>query len=108
MKVFKSEKVKNKILCTYDQILEMWNVNKEEKDIITIYGTTHVIMCGNKNNPPLILFHGVGDNSAIMWIYNAAVLSRHFRLYAIDTIGGPGKSCPNKNYNKDFDDIKMD
>ena len=41
-----------------------------------------------------------------MWIYNAQELSRHFHLYAIDTLGGPGKSVPNGNYNKEFDDIR--
>ena len=40
-----------------------------------------------------------------MWIFNAAFLSKHFHIFAIDTIGGPGKSRPNENYNKGFDDI---
>jgi pimeloyl-ACP methyl ester carboxylesterase len=80
----------------------MWNVDKVEREILTTYGTTNIIICGDEHNPPLVLFHGVGDNSALMWLYNAEALSRHFRLFAIDTIGGPGKSCPNKNYNKDF------
>ena len=84
----------------------MWNVDKKERDIPTSYGTTHVILCGNESNPPLVLFHGVGDNSALMWIFNAEALSRHFWVIAVDTIGGPGKSIPNENYNKDFDSIK--
>lgn len=106
MKVYKSEKAKNQILHSYDKLLDMWKVDLEEMDIPTTYGTTHVILCGNENNPPLILFHGVGDNSALMWLYNAQALSEHFRIYAVDTIGGPGKSCPNENYNKEYDDIK--
>jgi len=106
MNVFKSETAKNRVMYTYNQLLDMWNVDKIEKEIATTYGTTHVIICGDESNPPLVLFHGVGDNSALMWIYNAKTLSSHFRLYAIDTIGGPGKSCPNKNYNKNFDDVR--
>lgn len=39
-----------------------------------------------------------------MWIYNAKFLANHFKIYVIDTICGPGKSCPNKNYNKEFED----
>lgn len=54
----------------------------------------------------MILFHGVGDDSALMWVYNAKRLGERYKLYAIDTMGGPGKSVPNENYNKDFDDIK--
>jgi len=106
MKVFKSVTAKERILDTYNKLLGMWNVDKEERKISTNYGITHVIVSGKENNPPLVLFHGVGDNSALMWLYNAAFLSRYFRLYAIDTIGGPGKSSPNKNYNKYFDVAK--
>ncbi len=64
-----------------------------------------MIEFGDKNKLPLLLFHGVGDNSALMWIYNAKELGKYFHVFAIDTIGGPGKSCPNENYNKDFSQI---
>ncbi len=103
MNVFKSETAKRRIVNTYNKLLDLWNVDKIEREILTTYGTTNVIICGEQSNPPLILFHGVGDNSALMWIYNAATLSRYFRIYTVDTIGGPGKSRPNKNYNKNFD-----
>ena len=64
-----------------------------------------MLMCfGERDAPPILLFHGVGDDSALMWIYNAAALAPHFRLYAIDTLGGPGKSVPDSCYNKEFDD----
>ncbi|OPJ62884.1 alpha/beta fold hydrolase [Clostridium oryzae] len=105
MKIYKNEKAKRKILETYNKLLTMWGVDVEEKNIDTKYGTTHVITCGDEDNPPLVLFHGVGDDSALMWIYNAKELSKHFRIYAVDTMGGPGKSCPNENYNKSFDEI---
>ena len=104
MKVYKNEKARKRILGTYDQLLNMWNVEKQETDIATVYGTTHVIRCGNEGGPPLVLFHGVGDNSALMWLYNAQSLARHFMVYAVDTIGGPGKSRPNGNYNRNLDD----
>jgi len=106
MKIYKNEAAKKKVLGTYDKLLEMWNVEKMEKDISTTYGTTHVIICGDKNSPPLVLFHGVGDNSALMWLYNAKALAQKFRIIAVDTIGGPGKSIPNGNYNKNFDDAQ--
>lgn len=105
MKVYRNRKIQKDIIRTYDQLLEVWDVEKEELDIETTYGTTHVIACGRKENPALVLFHGVGDDSALMWIYNAKFLSQYYRIYAVDTIGGPGKSVPNEFYNKDFDDI---
>ena len=104
MKVYKNEKARKNILDTYDTLLAQWNVDKEERDVPTSYSSTHVILCGEEGGPPLVLFHGVGDDSALMWLYNAGALSRTFRLVAVDTVGGPGKSVPNENYNKTFDD----
>ena len=37
--------------------------------------------------------------------FNDPTLRGHFHLYAVDTLDGPGKSVPNGNCNKDFDDI---
>ena len=105
MKVYRNKKAGENIIRTYDALIKAWGIEVEELDINTPYGTTHVIAAGDENNPPLMLFHGVGDDSALMWIYNAKFLSEYFRIYAIDTIGGPGKSRPNENYNKKFDDI---
>ena len=105
MKVYRTKKMQQEIIRTYNNLLAQWDVETEEMDIATEYGTTHIVACGKEENPPLILFHGVGDDSALMWIYNAKYLSRFFRIYAVDTIGGPGKSVPGEGYNKDFDDV---
>lgn len=105
MKVYRTKKMQQEIIRTYNNLLAQWDVETEEMDINSEYGTTHIVACGKEENPPLILFHGVGDDSALMWIYNAKYLSRYFRIYAVDTIGGPGKSVPGEGYNKDFDDV---
>lgn len=106
MKVYRNARSKAQILSTYDALVVAWGIHTEEMDIATAYGTTHVIACGEKSLPPLILFHGVADDAALMWLYNAKGLAAHFRLYAIDTMGGPGKSCPNAGYNEQFDDVR--
>ena len=106
MKVYRSRKSGQVIRETYDRLLSLWKCELRERDVETEYGTTHIIECGQEENPPLVLFHGVGDDAALMWIYNAPELSRYFHIFAIDTLGGPGKSVPNGNYNKDFDDIR--
>ncbi|MDQ0091181.1 pimeloyl-ACP methyl ester carboxylesterase [Paenibacillus anaericanus] len=103
MKIYRSKKAEEHLLITYDQLLGMWGVNYEECDIQTRYGSTHVILCGESEKPILVLFHGVGDDSAMMWVYNAKYLAEHFRIIAIDTMGGPGKSRPNSEYGKGFD-----
>lgn len=97
---FKSEKKKEQVLKSYDNLLKLWDVDITETDINTKYGITHCILCGEKTKPPLLMFHGVGDNSAVMWFLNAKGLSQHFYCIAVDVLGGPGKSVPNETYNK--------
>lgn len=42
-----------------------------------------------------------------MWILNIEELSKHFYCIAIDTLGGPGKSIPNEQFNKQkFEQVK--
>lgn len=107
MKVFKSEQGKACVLESYDKIASLFGVAAEEKCIETQFGKTHVFLCGDRKNPPLLMFHGVGDNSAVMWALNMYELSKHFFCIAIDTIGGPGKSEPNTHYNKkEFNQVK--
>lgn len=105
MKQYRSKKAEAIIMRTYDMLLSDWNIVLEERMIPTSYGETHVIVCGKEDGQPLLMFHGVGDDSALMWIYNAKALGEHFRLYAVDTIGGPGKSRMGKGYDKDFDAV---
>ena len=100
---YKSTEGQRLIQESYDRLLAAWHVDTNETNIPTTWGTTHVITAGEPSNPPLLLLHGVGDDSSLMWIYNAKELSLHFRLYAIDTMGGPGKSEPNDNYFNNFD-----
>jgi pimeloyl-ACP methyl ester carboxylesterase len=97
---FKNAKVQERVWQSYQQLVDQWPIPLEELDLPTTYGLTHCILTGQKSNPPLFLFHGVGDNSAVMWLLNIEELSRHFYCVAIDTLGGPGKSIPNAHFNK--------
>lgn len=103
MKIFKTETGRQAIYQSYEKLVAKWGVTTEERDIQTSFGSTHVIMAGADSNPPLLMFHGAGDNSAFMWIANAQELAKDFRLIAIDTMGSSGKSVPNDRYKKEFD-----
>jgi pimeloyl-ACP methyl ester carboxylesterase len=106
VKVFKSDAGKEQVLHSYNELLEDWGTEFQELDIETPYGTTHCITAGEAGLPPLLLFHGVGDNSAVMWLLNMKELSRHFYCIAVDTLGGPGKSIPGAGFNKrTFDQV---
>ena len=105
MKVYRSKKAADKIRSTYDILLKQWGVPVKELMVPTMYGSTHIIITGKEDGKPLLMFHGVGDDSALMWIYNAKALGEFYKLYAIDTIGGPGKSLMGEKYNTSYDDI---
>lgn len=98
--VFKNARARAKVLASYEEVLQLWGTRVEAHDVPTRYGSTHCLTAGEAGQPPLLLFHGVGDNSALMWALNMKELSRHFYCIAIDTLGGPGRSIPNQNYTK--------
>ncbi len=106
MKVYRSEKGKQAIRETYDQLLGAWGVPVEPLEIAPRYGETRVNAAGAAALPPLVLLHGVGDDSALMWVYNAKALAAKRRIYAVDTLGGPGKSEPGEKYGPGFDDAE--
>lgn len=85
---------------SYNEIMNMWDVDYQEHRVKTDYGITYCITVGDQKAPPLLLFHGVGDNSAVMWMLNMKGLSQYFYCIAVDTIGGPGKSTPNAAYTR--------
>lgn len=105
MKRYKSLSGRQLIIDTYDLLLNSWDSNFEERDIETTYGLTHVIIAGDRQKPCLLLFHGIADNSAMMWIYNIKELSQKFYIIAVDAIGGSGKSEPNEEYFKSFNQV---
>lgn len=93
--VYKSPEGYAEVAEAYDAVLEFWPVPYETLMIPTHLGRTHVIACGAKDAPPLVLLHG-GGNCALMWIYAVAGFSPHFRIYAPDIIGDIGKSAPSR------------
>ena len=90
---FKSLEGKAAYLAAYDAAMRLWPVPYDEKDIVTRFGTTHVIVSGPKDAPPLVLLHGYMATSA-MWSSNIADFSKRHRVYAVDVMGQPGKSVP--------------
>lgn len=106
LKKYKSGEGGRKVLETYDRLLKAWGIETSEEDVATPYGLTHLVLAGDPANPPLMLFHGVGDDAALMWLLNARALAERFRLIAVDTMGGPGKSEPNKEYFRGIDQAR--
>ena len=77
----------------YRQLLARWPGGGEEARVPTSQGETFVISCGPVDAPPVVLLHGSTSNAA-SWIGDVALLSRKFRVHAVDMIGEPGLSAP--------------
>jgi len=92
-KIFKSEAGREAIIAAYNKIMDQWPIPYEDITISTRHGETHIIACGKRESPPLILLHGSGSN-ATMWIGDIVAYAEQYRVYAIDLPGEPGKSEP--------------
>ena len=78
-------------LAAYDALLERWQVPVTALDVPGEFGNTRVNICGPEDAAPLVLMHG-GRTASPGWFANAAELGREHRVYAIDTMGDPGRS----------------
>ncbi len=90
---FKTVEGETAYLAAYDAAMELWPVPYEEIQIPTRFGMTHVVTSGPENAPPLVLLHGMLA-TLTMWSPNVADFCKAYRVYAIDTMGQPGKSIP--------------
>ena len=88
---FRSDEGRAEYLAAYDAVLERWPVPYEELDLPTRFGTTHVVASGSTEAPPLVLLPSLAGGAPV-WRPNVAGLAAHYRVYAVDVIGQPGKS----------------
>jgi pimeloyl-ACP methyl ester carboxylesterase len=91
--IFKSEAGAAEVMARYREVLDGWPAPSEQRRLPTREGETFVVACGPADAPPLILLHGAQSNVA-SWMFDAAVWSSRFRVYAIDMIGDAGFSAP--------------
>lgn len=92
MGIYKSEKGKKAILSLYEKQLKRMNKKYEDIYIDTSFGKTHLIETGNMSGNPLLVFHG-GNATTAYNLLASDFLMNDFHIYAVDTIGHPGKSA---------------
>jgi len=99
--IYKKAGSKAKVLELYDQQLEKLNTPYHDIYVDTPFGETHLVETGNMDGTPLLLFHG-GNSTTAYNLLALKFLLNDFHVYAVDTIGHPGKSAevslPAKNY----------
>lgn len=93
--IYKSPAGEREIMALYDVALARWPVAHEIFNLPTRHGKTFIIASGEMSAPPLVLLHGAASN-AVSWVGDVAVYSSHFRVYAVDIPGDPGKSAQNR------------
>ncbi len=93
--IYKSAVGKKEIMALYDAVLAGWPVAYETCTLLTRHGDTFVIASGERESPPLVLLHGSASN-AVSWVGDVVEYSKHFRVYAVDIPGEPGKSAENR------------
>jgi pimeloyl-ACP methyl ester carboxylesterase len=91
--LFKSPEAEEAYFALYDKVLSLWPIDHQSLDVPTSLGITHVNVAGSSKSNPLLLFPGSGSNSTMYWP-NIASLASQCRVYAVDTVGQPGRSIP--------------
>lgn len=93
--IFTSLEAAREVEARYRAVLNDWPVANTQLTLPTRQGDTFVVACGPMTAPPLILLHGSMGNAAV-WMFDAALWSKSFRIYAVDMIGEAGLSAPSR------------
>jgi pimeloyl-ACP methyl ester carboxylesterase len=91
--IYTSPEGKAQGMTVYETALAHWPVPYTELELPTRLGSTHVIVSGPKDAPPLILLHGQWATGT-MWASVIGELSRDRCACAPDQIDDVGKSIP--------------
>lgn len=91
MSIYKSPDRKEKSLALYDEQLLKLNMPFSDRYVKTSFGETHVVEIGHMTGKPLLVFHG-GNATTAYNLLMCNFLLNDFHIYAVDTIGHPGKS----------------
>ncbi|UKA71897.1 alpha/beta fold hydrolase [Arthrobacter sp. FW306-06-A] len=92
---FRSTEGEQQYLRAYQDVLEEWPAAYEEIAVETLFGSTHVLVSGDTEAPPLVLLHATGTSST-GWLANVGPLSARCRVFAVDIVGEAGKSHQSK------------
>ncbi|MEG0710243.1 MAG: alpha/beta hydrolase [Longicatena sp.] len=90
--IYKTNQSKNATMELYNSQVNKLNSSYKDVLINTSFGETHLIETGNLNGKPLLVFHG-GNSTTAYNLLACKFILNDFHVYAVDTIGHPGKSA---------------
>jgi pimeloyl-ACP methyl ester carboxylesterase len=100
--LYKTAEGYRKVMAHYQATLQGIEFPHESHYVETSYGLTHILTSGNENGQPVVLWHGQ-NGSLLSWLHWLPALNPIYRTYAIDSIGGMGKSAPTRPSKKGLD-----
>ncbi|MFI0153559.1 alpha/beta fold hydrolase [Streptomyces lydicus] len=91
-----NEALRDRYFAACQAVFDLAGAAYTETDVETGFGITHVYRYvpadpAAASRTPVVLMHGAGGNAA-QWYPNVAALSAERPVYAIDTLGDPGRS----------------
>lgn len=100
---FRNERARRRWLTDYDSAIAGWPVTGDALDVSTRFGPTRAYRYGPSEGTPIVLLTGVGG-CALGWVYSVGPLSQANPVYAVDPIGGAGRSVQTAPL-RDVDDL---
>ena len=94
LRFYKSLAGYNAVMSWYEGVLDSIDVPLKSQYVETSFGRTHMLVCGPENAEALILVPGTAG-CAPLWRRQFADFAKHYRVYALDVIGQPGRSEAN-------------
>ena len=90
--LYRSPEGHKKVIAHYDKTLNSIGIPYQSLYVETSFGDTQVVVCGEGNEKPVVLWHGQNANAAtfVRWM---PILAEKYKVFAVDTIGGLGKSA---------------
>lgn len=95
LRFYKSAAGYNAIMSWYEGVLDTVEIPLKSRYVETRFGRTHMLVCGPEDAEALILIPGTAG-CAPLWRMQFADFAKHYRVYALDVIGQPGRSEANK------------
>lgn len=81
----------------YDSRLKKLTIDYRIDRVLTRFGHTQILVAGEQNEKAVIFLHAMGLNLT-SWLPNIEVLSKYYKIIAIDMIGDQGRSIVRRDY----------
>lgn len=91
---------KEEIMRLYHEKLKSLPVNYSQQKIDTSFGETHIIVSGDRKNPPAVIVPGANAGAPVA-LETLSGLTERFCLYLVDVIGQPALSAETRPSMKD-------